>query len=471
MVALAALSVAARVWLLATRPLWHDEIFTLWAARLSPPHLLHALALDSGPPLFYLLEKPLVRAAEALALPDSTARLLPFLALAILFAGARSLPPGRSRGYFLLLAACSPFFLLYSAEARAYAVLALVGFLLFLLVAADAAGWRGFAAIALAAAFALWTHYLALFLVGSLLLASVTQGRRRSALALAAGLVLFLPWSPVLIAQPRAATAWMREPPQVAAAGFLAALGGALRVSAPFGPRLPEPLLWLACAAGAALLFLALRRPHDAEDRLGIATLLLTLGSVLAASLGRPVAFAGRTEMTVLPIWFWLLARKAEGSGAVRRGVAAASLIAAVASLLLLTAPTRPRPSSDLIPSVESEARKGDLVVATATMYLPARLARDRGLLAADLAAFPADLANHPGWFLQQHPSQEEENRLVENASRAGTDHTVFLLFDRPFWTPRLEQSLSARGRVRTVASFPAAFLAAFTTGPPPSPK
>ena len=462
-----ALSLIGRCWLLITRPLWHDELFTVWASRLSPSELLRVLRFDSGPPLFYQLEKPLVRAAEALALPDAASRLLPFLALAVLFAGARTLPPGRPRGYFLLLAACSPFFLLYSAEARAYAVVCLAGFLLFLLVAADEAGWRGFAAIALVAAIILWTHYLALFLVASLLLVALVQGRRRCALALAAGLVLFLPWSPILLAQPRAATAWMREPPRVAAAGFLAALGGGMRVSAPFGPRLPEPLLWLSCAAGVALLFLALRGSHDAEDRLGLATLFLTLGGILAASISRPVAFAGRSEMTVLPIWFWLLARKAQGSAGMRRGVAAASLIAAVASLFLLAAPKPARPSFALIPKLESEAQKGDLVVASPTLYLPARLAHDRGRLAANLSAFPADLADHPGWFLPQHPSPMEEDRLVDDASRAGAGHTVYLLFDRPFWTKRLEQSLSARGSLRVVASFPAAFLAAFTTRPP----
>jgi hypothetical protein len=465
-----ALSLIGRCWLLIKRPLWHDELFTVWASRLSPSELFRVLRFDSGPPLFYLLERPLVRASEALALPNATARLLPFLALAVLFAGARALPPGRSRGYFLLLAACSPFFLLYSAEARAYAVIALAGFLLFLLVAADEAGWRGFAAIALVAAILLWMHYLAVFLVASLLLIALVQGRRRSALALAGGLVLFLPWSPILFAQPRAATAWMREPPRVAAAGFLAALGGGMRVPGPFGQRLPEPLLWLACAAGAALLFLVLRGSHDAEDRLGLATLFLTLGGILAASLGRPVAFAGRSEMAVLPIWFWLLARKADRSAAVRRSIAAACLIAAVASLLLLAAPRPSRPSFALIPRLESEARNGDLVIVTATLYLPARLAQDRGRLAADLRTFPAELADHPGWFLQQHPSQEEEDRLVDDASRSAAGHTIYFLFDRPFWTPRLERSLSARGSLRVVASFPAAFLAAFTAGPPTPP-
>ena len=77
---------------------------------------MRALSHDSGPPLFYLLEKPFVAAAEGLRLSDNQARLLPFLALLLLFAGARSLPPGRPRRRFLLLASSSPFLLLYALE-------------------------------------------------------------------------------------------------------------------------------------------------------------------------------------------------------------------------------------------------------------------------------------------------------------------------------------------------------------------
>src|SRR6266581_6548378 len=110
---------AARAVLLMRRPMWHDELFTLWAARQSPSHLWQALRHDSGPPLFYLLEKPFVTLGEAMG-TDTLARLLPFLAALLLFAGAFSLEQRTARSCFLILLAASPFLLVYAAEARAY---------------------------------------------------------------------------------------------------------------------------------------------------------------------------------------------------------------------------------------------------------------------------------------------------------------------------------------------------------------
>ncbi len=37
------------------RPVWHDELYTLWLARMPLADLFAALRLDSGPPLFYLI--------------------------------------------------------------------------------------------------------------------------------------------------------------------------------------------------------------------------------------------------------------------------------------------------------------------------------------------------------------------------------------------------------------------------------
>jgi uncharacterized membrane protein len=249
-----ALSCAARLWLLAARPLWHDEVFTVWASRQTPPQLVHLLRFDSGPPLFYLLEKPFIMAAERLGLSDGVARLIPFLALLLLFAGARSLRRGAPRRRFLLLSASFSFLLLYAAEARAYALLALLGLSLFLVSTRESSRAGGIALIALTTALLLWTHYLALFLVASLLLVAVLQRRRESILGIGAGALLFLPWLPVLLAQPHAALSWMREREGDSAIGFLAALGGGMRVPPPFGRPLPAPLFWLACAAGAALV-------------------------------------------------------------------------------------------------------------------------------------------------------------------------------------------------------------------------
>jgi mannosyltransferase len=446
----AAVSCAARLWLLVARPLWHDEVFTVWASRLSPGGLLRALSFDSGPPLFYLLEKPFVAAAEGLGLSDSVARLLPFLAVFLLFAGARSLPRGGPRRRFLLLAASSPFLLLYAAEARAYAVVALFGFALFLLCNNGTPGPRRTALIALTTALLLWTHYLAIFLVASLLVVAFIQRRRMSALGIGAGILLFLPWVPVLLAQPDAATSWIREPVGNSAAGFLAALGGGIRVPAPLGWPLPGPLFLLACAAGIALLAsLFLFRPAQPQTRAGRAVVLLTLGGILAASFWRPLAFAGRSEMVVVPIWLWLLAQSSEESRAVRLAGGAAAALGAVASLLLLVSPRPTLPYASLVARLEAHAHNGDVVIATANLYLPARLARDRGHLVAEVWAFPADLADHPGWFVARAPSEDDYRRLSRDLTLSRPDHEVFLVLDTPFWTPRLREILAARGPVR----------------------
>jgi len=430
----------------------------VWASRLSPSQLLRVLGLDSGPPLFYLLETPFVAAAERFGLSDAAARLLPFFALLVLFAGARSLPRGAPRCRFLLLAASSPFLLLYAAEARAYGVIALLGFVLFLLTTQDAPGLRRIVLIALTTALLLWTHYLAIFLVASFLVVAVVQRRWRSAIGTGVGAALFLPWLPVMLAQPEAATSWMRESVHGSAVGFLAALGGGIRVPAPLGRPLPIPLLSLACAAGIALLVsLLLLRPSQPQARAGRAVVLLTLGGILAVSFWRPVAFAGRSEVAVIPIWLWLVARSSEESLAMRRIANAAAAIATVSSLLLIGSPRPVRPYAAIVARIEAQAYDGDLVIATANLYLPARLARDRGRLVADLRAFPADIADHPGWFLPRTPSQADYRRLAQDIARVKPDRNVFLLLDLGFWTPDLQQILAARGPFRALSRFPEA--------------
>ena len=352
------------------------------------------------------------------------------------------------------LAASAPLFLLYSAEARAYALLALFGFVLFLLVVRDAAGLRGFVAIALAAALCLWTHYLALFLLTSLLFGSLREGRRRSALALGAGLALFLPWSPILFAQPAAAMSWMREPAGAAPLAFLAALGGGARVPGPFGPPLPEPLFWLAVVVGVALLAgLFAARPGDAAERIGLAAVLSTLAGILLVSVWRPVSFPGRSEMVVLPIWIWIVARSADRSRALHSIAGAAAGIGAIACVLICAAPRPSRPADTALPALEAAARPGDLVVATVSFYLPARLARDRGRLAGELHAFPSDLEDHPGWFLPKAPSDADYRRLGQDIARAGAASSVLLLLDRSYWDQRVARMLEDRGPVRPVAA------------------
>ncbi len=346
--AVALLSASLRLLFLFRRPLWFDELFTLWAARLSIPNLLAALRLDSGPPSFYVCEKPLAAWADGLAQGDWLIRAPSFLAALALFLGVRALPAGIARGVFVLLLSGSTLLNLYAAEARPYAVLALLALWLFLLSLRGEERGRRLLAAAGVTALALYTHYLALFAVAALVLLTAAARRRKSCAALLAGSAAFLPWIPVLRAQPRAAVAWVNEPFAATAAGFLSAFGGVGRVPGPFGPPVPAALFFAGAAAGGLALALVLwRGRHDQDARESSAFVLLVLIGVVAASLWRPIVFAGRTEMVVLAVWIWGLASAARSSRILRWTAAAAASLgfAATASLVLRpqvpTAPAR----------------------------------------------------------------------------------------------------------------------------------
>lgn len=439
--------------LLVRRPLWFDEIFTVWAARLPLDDLLAALSRDSGPPLFYVLEKPFVLAAERLALPDTAARVVPFAAALAIFAGAFSLPSRSSAIRFALLAAASPLLLLYSAEARAYSLLALLCLALFLLTQVVRESRTALFSTALLTTAALHTHYLAMLAVGALLLVAATEKRGRSVLALIAGSVPFLFWLPVLTGQPPDAVAWMRERPSEIVLGISAALGGAGRVPSPLGPPLPPWLVGLGAALGLLLVAgIALRWRGEPALRRALAFLVLFLGAAILASLLSPVAFAGRTEMAVLPVWLWAVARGAEGSRTLRLLAAAAFVVAAVSSVLLFSAPRTESLPAQALDALAADARPDDVLFAGAHFYLPARLAADRGRLPLNLRAFPSEQALHPGWSVGAVP-REEDRRAVEAAlARAGG--RVFFQVP-PSYGVALQPLVAGRGVTRRLGETP----------------
>jgi hypothetical protein len=441
--------VAARLGLLLRRPLWFDEIFTVWAARLPLDALLAVLTKDSGPPLFYLLEKPFVLAAEQLALPDSAARVIPFAATLATFAGAFTLPSRSSAIRFTLLAAASPLLLLYSAEARAYSLLALLCFALFLLTQVARETPAALIATALLTGAALYTHYLAILAVGVLFLMTAAEKRGRTALALVAGVVPFLFWLPVLTGQPPDAVAWMRGRPAEIVLGISAALGGAGRVPSPLGPPLPPWLVGLGAALGLLLTAgLALRWRAEPTLRRAVAFLVLFLGAAVLASLAAPVAFAGRTEMAVLPVWLWALARGGEGSRFLRLSAAAAVAVAAVSSVLLLSAPRTESLPARALDALAADARPDDVLFAGAHFYLPARLAADRGRLPLTLRAFPAEQATHPGWSVAVAPVVEDFQAVETALARARAGGRVFFQVP-PSYGVALRPLVAGRGITR----------------------
>ena len=447
------------------RPLWHDEIFTVWISRLPFASQLAALRADSGPPLFYLLERPIVLGAEAGGITDRAARLLPFLAALLVFAGARALPRGRERTLFLVLVATSPLLLLFAAEARAYALLALVDFALYGLAACDRPTRRRLVAVAAGTVAALYLHYLAAFFVASLGLLLAARRRWSSVGALLTGTILFLPWLPILRSQPQEAVSWIRQEPGRSALGFLSALGGAGFIPAPFGQPLPGWLLAVGIAA-ALLALAALGRTLTTRSEEGDASAvtLLCLAAILGASVFRPVAFPGRSEMAVMPVWLFAIAAAARRS---RLGHAAAVAVAAVGAMsavfLLVRAPRASSDSRPLLEAVVQRARPGDVLVAGAGFYLPARLSVDRREIPVTLWSFPPELERHPGWFRPAPPTPADGRWLAEKLAAAPRDQRVFFLLHPLYATRTLGELLAARGRAVTLEIQPNGLLLLWT--------
>ncbi len=266
-------------------------------------------------------------------------------------------------------------------------------------------------------------------------------------------MLAFAPWIPVLLAQPPSAMAWLLDPPARALPGFLSALGGVGRIPSPFGPPAPQALFFASLAAGAVLSVLVFRATReDAPGRLAALFVFLVLALSLAASVWRPIAFAGRSEMAVLAVWIWAVARAAARDRGVRMAAGAAAALGLAATLLVVAGP-HPRPTTTTaVESLARLTRPGDAVVAGPGFYLPARLAADRGRLAASVASLPESDAAHPGWFVAW-PLAEPDVRLAQRiAEGLPPGGRLFLLLPPAYNTPALMTPLAERGRLREIA-------------------
>jgi hypothetical protein len=455
-VAVGAAALVARLAYLARRPFWFDELYTLWISRQSPERILHALRLDSGPPLFYLLASPFVRLAETVSLP-AVARALPFLALAALFlAGTRRETSGGAR--FAVLLATSPLLFFYSGEARAYALLSALGFLLFLADFRLRSRRSRLAAAVLAAGLLPWTHYLGVFVVAGSVLLCLLRKRRPLALAQIAAAFPFALWLPVALRQPAAAISWSEEGWLRSLSGALGAFGSWPRIPAYFSRFDPSPA-WAGAVLGAAVIgaaSIAARRRPAVADALLFAGIPILLAAVVGVF--RPVYFAGRTEMMTLPVALWAFARAARKSAAARWLTTAAATVGAVLIAGAVLMPPVEPPYALTADMVSAPARAGDVVVASDADYLPLRLAADRGTLRAPLIGIPAEIEFHPGWFEPGKISAPaaETMRLGKAAARAGAGGRIFFAVP-PDPAPRALMLPLARGGRTRVLSLPGA--------------
>ena len=447
--AVAAVSLGLRASLLLTRPLWHDERFTVWTARQPASALVEVLREDSGPPLFYLLEKAVLSAAGPRLPLEGAARAVSFLATFLLLPFASGLPR-RTRPVFILLVSSFALVNLYAAEARAYALLALLSLSIFRLVHEGPESRSRLALLAAAGTAALYTHYLAIFAVLAAAATALAAGRRRSAAACLVAFALFAPWVPIVSEQPSAATAWMRESAGATLVGWISAFGGVGRIPAPFGAALAGGLVAAGMLAG---LFLAWAAAGAARRDPGAFSALLfvafALGAAALASLFRPLAFAGRSEMAVLPVWIWACARASGERRIARAAAAGASALGILATLLVATSPHPIDTAGVALRRLYTLTRPGDALIAGPGFYLAARLAVESGELPVRVDALPAGDARHPGWFVAAPPGPAEEAEVARAMEGLPPDARLFLLLPPSHATPGIMATLSSRGVVR----------------------
>ncbi len=312
--AILALAFGLRVYGLGWRSLWFDEGYTAWIVAGELDGLVATTAEDIHPPFYYLL----VRLWLGLAGPanETTLRfvsaLAGTLAVALIARLAGDMYGRRAAIVAGLLAAVSPFLIVYSQEARMY------GLLVALETAAVWCLWRGlhrspvgwWFGWAAATVLALYTHYFAAFAliaqVPVLLAALVGRNRVRATEGVVGATtliaLLYLPWLVIALRQLIGYGAeWIPAPTlermtsetvRAFATGDVA--GGS-----------PDWLL-AALAAAGALALLALVRASGAT-LVALLWLAVPIGAVFFASIDRPM-FHVRYLILALPAVYLLIA-------------------------------------------------------------------------------------------------------------------------------------------------------------------
>ena len=269
--------------------------------------------------------------------------------------------------------------------------------------------------------------------------------------------------------------AWMRETAPASLAGFFSGLGGVGRIPAPFGGPVPRVLFFAGLLTGVFLLAVvavnAARARRDRALREAFLFVVAVLAAALLTARWRPVAFAGRTEMAVLPVWFWAVARAAADSRMARQGTLAAAACGIAATAFLLGSGSPRTEPADVAAAVSRVSRSGDRIVAAASLYLPLRREADRGRLAGSLSALPEELAAHPGWFVPALPGPQEVRAVARAAAEVPAGQRLYLVIPPAYATPDLLAALGAPGgRSRELSRGPDALVILRTRDPAQAP-
>ncbi len=386
----AALGALLRLLLLARQPLGYDEDFT--AAVLARPfdRMLDAVAHDSAPPLFYVLEWPIAQ-----ILPGTAGlRLVPVLAgialIPLLAALARRAAGDAAGLWAAAFVAVAPATVLSAENARMYSLAGALVVAATLLLwraagpAADPAARRRvsgtWALFGLAAAGAVWTDYFAAPALAGLL-AALAWLRPPRRVLLTAGAVSVAAVATIgfwfLAAPAQLGHAgqgfWIPPLSPTSVAGTFGQLFAGPPVDGAVAGREILVALQIGAVAAASIGLLAAGvawRGAPAQTRRSALFLVICCGGVLAlaaVSVFRPILEARYAFV----MWLPLFALAGFGLAAMPRpfsaGLLAATLVASVAIGGIAT--THPE-TETLIPRIEAQLGPNDLVAADGNHYL-----------------------------------------------------------------------------------------------------
>ncbi len=198
-----------RLYGIADKDIWIDEANAVIIASQSLSGLVDRLALDSSPPLYYVLLHywmALFGASEASV--RALSAVFGTLIVAVVYRFGFRLFNARVGLYAAALVAIAPIQVLYSQEARMYTLLPLlaIGSILAACRCVERESAVHAALLTVVTAAAMYTHNYALFLLPVHALVALASGsfKRRPWLWLATGAsicLLYLPWAPIFLRQ------------------------------------------------------------------------------------------------------------------------------------------------------------------------------------------------------------------------------------------------------------------------------
>ncbi len=278
------LGAALRFSTLGVQSLWKDEAVTV--VRILHPSLPQTIATiphsEATPPLYYILAWAWTR---VLGTSEVGIRSLSALAgtvtIPLVYIAASRLASRRAGVFAAALAACNPYLIWYSQEARAYALLAMLCALSFVLFL-RARGGRSLAWWAVVSALALATHYFAVFTVAPEAIWLLVSWRRRGTyLAVGAVGIAGIALLPLALHQA-----------SLGHDGWIAAISLPTRVTdtARYFLAAPttEPSALVTLLAGTIVLGIVWLAVIEREDRAG----LLVAGGIGLASIAIPLVLA-----------------------------------------------------------------------------------------------------------------------------------------------------------------------------------